>query len=32
MNVKPEMQNRRLEPMGLAKPGDTRGLTGTSPG
>jgi len=32
INVKPETQNRRLEPMGLAKPGETRGLTGTGPG
>jgi hypothetical protein len=30
--VKPETQNRRLEPTGLAKPGETRGLTGTGPG
>jgi len=26
------MQKRRLEPMGLAKPGETHGLTGTGPG
>ena len=26
------MQNRRLDQMGLAKPGETRGLTGTGPG
>jgi len=32
INVKPETQNWRLEPTGLAKPGDTRGLTGTGPG
>ena len=32
INVKPETQNRRLEPTGLAKPGETRGLTGTGPG
>ena len=32
INVKPEMQNRRLEPTGLAKPGETCGLTGTGPG
>jgi len=32
MNVKPETQNRRLEPPGVAKPGETRGLTGTGPG
>jgi hypothetical protein len=31
INVKPETQNRRLEPTGLAKPGETRGLTGTGP-
>ena len=30
--MKPETQNRRLEPTGLAKPGETRGLTGTGPG
>jgi len=29
---KPETQNRRLKPTGLAKPGKTRGLTGTGPG
>jgi len=29
---KPETQNRRLVPTGLAKPGETRGLTGTVPG
>jgi len=28
----PENQNRRCELMGLAKPGKTRGLTGTDPG
>ena len=28
INVKPETQNRRLDPTGLAKPGETRGLTG----
>jgi len=32
INVKPETQNRRLEPTGLAKPGETHGLTGTGPG
>ena len=32
INVKPETQNRRLEPTGLAKPGETRGLKGTGPG
>jgi hypothetical protein len=32
INVKPETQNRRLEPTGLAKPSETRGLTGTGPG
>ena len=32
INMKPETQNRRLEPTGLAKPGETRGLTGTGPG
>ena len=32
INVKPETRNRRLEPTGLAKPGETRGLTGTGPG
>ena len=29
---KPETQNRRLEPTGLAKPFKPRGLTGTCPG
>jgi len=32
INVKPETQNRRLDPTGLAKSGETRGLTGTGPG
>ena len=32
INVKPETQNRRLDPTGIAKPGETRGLTGTGPG
>jgi hypothetical protein len=32
INVKPEPQNRRLEPTGLAKPSETRGLTGMGPG
>jgi len=32
INVKPETQNRRLEPTGLAKPSKTHGLTGTGPG
>jgi len=32
INMKPETLNRRLEPTGLAKPGETRGLTGTGPG
>ena len=32
MNMKPETQNRRLEPTGLPKPGEARGLTGTGPG
>jgi len=32
INVKPENQNWRLEPTGLAKPGKTRKLTGTGPG
>ena len=32
INVKPETQNRRVEPTGLATPGETRGLTGTCPG
>jgi len=27
----PEMQNRRLDPTGLAKPGETRGLMGMRP-
>jgi len=31
VNVKPEMQNRRLEPTGSATPGETRGLMGTGP-
>jgi len=31
INVKPETHNRRLELTGLAKPGETRGLTGTGP-
>jgi len=30
--MKPETQNGRLEPTGLAKPGETRGLTGTGAG
>jgi len=30
--VKPETQNRRLEPTGLAKPGETCELMGTGPG
>jgi len=30
--VKPETQNRRSEPTGLAKLGETSGLTGTGPG
>jgi len=30
--MKPETQNRRLEPTGLAKPGETHRLTGTGPG
>jgi len=30
--MKPETQNRRLEPTGLAKHGKTRWLTGTGPG
>jgi len=29
---KPETQNGRLEPTGLAKPGKTCALTGTGPG
>jgi hypothetical protein len=32
INVNPETQNRTLEPTGRAKPGETRGLTGTGPG
>jgi len=32
MNVKAETQNRRLEPTGLAKPGETCRLTGTGLG
>jgi hypothetical protein len=32
INVKPETQNRRLDPTGLANPGETRGLTGMCPG
>jgi hypothetical protein len=32
IKVKPKTQNRRLDPTGLAKPGETRGLTGTGPG
>src|SRR5882757_6105835 len=32
INVKPKTQNRRFDPTGLAKPGETRGLTGTGPG
>ena len=32
LNVKPEMQNRRLETTGLVKPSETRGLTSTDPG
>ena len=32
INTKPETQNWRLEPMGLAKPGETCRLTGTGPG
>jgi hypothetical protein len=32
INVNPETQNRRLEPTGLAKTGETRRLTGTGPG
>ena len=31
INVKPKPQNQRFEPMGLAKPGETRGLTGIGP-
>jgi len=30
--MKPETQNRRLEPTGLAKPGESCGLMGTGPG
>jgi hypothetical protein len=30
--VKPDTQNQRLQPTGLGKPGETRGLTGTGPG
>jgi hypothetical protein len=29
--VKPETQNRRLAPLGLGKPEETRGLTGMCP-
>jgi hypothetical protein len=32
INVKPEMHHWRLEPMGLANPGETRCLTGTGLG
>ena len=32
MNVKPETQNRRLEPMGLAELSETHRLTGTGLG
>jgi len=32
INVKPETQNRKLEPTGLAKPGETRGFTGMRSG
>jgi hypothetical protein len=32
INVKPKTQSQRLETTGLAKPGETRGLTGTGPG
>jgi hypothetical protein len=32
INVKPETENRILEPTCLAKPGETRGLTGTGLG
>jgi len=32
INVTPGAQNRRSEQTGLAKPGETRGLTGTGPG
>jgi hypothetical protein len=31
LNVKPETQNRRLEPTALPKPGETRGLMGNGP-
>ena len=31
MNVKPETQNRRLEPTGPGKHGETRRLMGTGP-
>jgi len=30
--MKPETQNRRLEDMGLAQPGEIHGLTGMGPG
>jgi len=32
INMKPDTQNRRSEPTGLAKLGQTRGMTGTGPG
>jgi len=32
INMKPETQNRRLEPTGLTNPGETRGLAGTGQG
>jgi len=32
INVKPEIRNRRLEPTGLAKPSESRGLTDTGLG
>jgi len=32
INVRPETQNRRLDPTGLAQPGETCGLRGTGPG
>jgi len=32
INVKPKTKHRRFDPMGLAKPGETRGLIGTGPG
>jgi hypothetical protein len=32
INVKPETQNWRLEPTGLAKPGETHRVMGTGPG